>query len=242
MMNVTTTTTTVGDRIRQRRLLLDISQKELAKRAGLAQPTISSLEQNIASNSRALPKIADALKCNALWLQTGEGDPELMLEGTRPAATLERQLYAMESLPMPFEVEILESRGSCGGGTIDQRDVDEIAAHKRAFVLSTDLQEKGVKDHTAIKAAIADGNGMANFLIHGDLVLFDTSDKRLLTNHIYAFEMPTGLAIRRAVIRSNGRVLLTFDNQDKQLYPDEEYSTEEVDALNVIGRFFLLKR
>ena len=241
-MNVTTTTNTVGDRIRLRRKISKISQKQLAERSGLAQPTISSLEQNLASNSRNIASIAHALNVNALWLQTGQGDPEMTMEGTRAAASLERHLYAMESLPMPFEVEILESRGSCGGGTIDQRDVDEIAANKRAFVLSTDLQEKGGKDHPAIKAAIADGNGMANFLVHGDLVLFDTSDKRLLTNQIYAFEMPTGLAIRRAVIRSNGRVLLTFDNPDKQLYPDEELDQDEVTNLNIVGRFFLLKR
>jgi phage repressor protein C with HTH and peptisase S24 domain len=104
------------------------------------------------------------------------------------------------------------------------------------------LEERGVTDHTAIKAAIADGNGMANFLVHGDLVLFDTSDKRLHTNHIYAFQMATGLVIKRVIIRSNGRVILTCDNHDKQLYPDEDYSPDEVPTLEIIGRFFLLKR
>jgi phage repressor protein C with HTH and peptisase S24 domain len=234
-----TTTTTVGDRIKARRTAIGISQRELAIRAGLAQPTISSLEQNIASNSRSLALIAQALGVSALWLQTGEGEPTEAMTGTREAATLERSLYAIENLPMPFEVEILDSRGSCGGGSTDQRDVDEIAATKRAFVLSSDLQEKGVTDHTAIKAAIADGNGMANFLVHGDLVLFDTSNTRLLTNNIYAFETPTGLLIKRVLLRSNGRIVLTSDNPDKQRYPDEDLAPEDV---KVIGRFFLLRR
>jgi phage repressor protein C with HTH and peptisase S24 domain len=136
----------------------------------------------------------------------------------------------------------LESRGSCGGGTIDQRDIAEIATTKKAFVLTTDLEERGVNDPATIKAALVDGNGMANFLVHGDLVLFDTSDKQLHTNQIYAFQMKTGLAIKRAIIRSNGRVILTSDNQDKQLYPDEEYTPDEARELEVIGKFFLLKR
>jgi phage repressor protein C with HTH and peptisase S24 domain len=85
---------------------------------------------------------------------------------------------------------------------------------------------------------------MANFLVHGDLVLFDTrnNSKRLLPNHIYAFSMPTGLIIRRVLVRPDGRVLLTADNHDKQRFPDIEYSAEDATHLHIIGRFFLLKR
>jgi transcriptional regulator with XRE-family HTH domain len=91
---------TVGDRIRQRRLELGLSQRELASE-GVTYAYISRLEANARTPSiKALRKLATKLDVSAHWLETGEQDPaeqhaQLVLEHQhrplpRSAVTLAR--------------------------------------------------------------------------------------------------------------------------------------------------------
>ena len=79
---------TVGDRIRQRRLELGLSQRELASE-GVTYAYISRLEANARTPSiKALRKLATKLDVSAHWLETGEQDPaeqlaQLVLEHQR---------------------------------------------------------------------------------------------------------------------------------------------------------------
>ena len=67
--------TTVGDRIRERRLALGLSQRELACE-GVTYAYISRLEANARQPSvKALRKIAPKLGVSPHWLETGEDDP-----------------------------------------------------------------------------------------------------------------------------------------------------------------------
>jgi len=229
--------TTVGDRIKEKRLALGMSQAELAKRSGLKQPTISSLELNQASNTRAIASIAHALQVNALWLEKGEGDPREMMKGTVKQPALE--VMEFEQMLDSFFIEIVESRGSCGGGDpTKQRDVDDIIRSlspirkDQAFFASAGVEP------TDVKAIVADGDGMANFIVHGDTVLVTTSHcEKLLPGVIYAISTPDGIAIKRVLRRSDGRIILACDNPDKNRYPDEEFSAKEAENLQIFGRF-----
>jgi len=93
---------TIGDRIRQRRLALGLSQRELASE-GVSYAYISRIEANTRRPSvRALRKLAVKLNVSAHWLETGEDDPaqelaRIVLEhrqGTLPrqARTLARSI------------------------------------------------------------------------------------------------------------------------------------------------------
>jgi transcriptional regulator with XRE-family HTH domain len=79
---------TVGDRIRQRRLELGLSQRELASE-GVTYAYISRLEANARTPSiKALRKLATKLDVSVHWLETGEQDPaeqlaQLVLEHQR---------------------------------------------------------------------------------------------------------------------------------------------------------------
>lgn len=64
---------TIGQRIKQTRVAIPLTQKELAKKVGIAQPTLSELENGDSASSAYLPAIAAALGVNALWLQTEKG-------------------------------------------------------------------------------------------------------------------------------------------------------------------------
>ena|SRR5690242_5990259 len=66
---------TIGDRIRQRRLELGLSQRELATE-GVSYAYISRLESNERRASvRALRKIAPKLGVSVHWIETGNPDP-----------------------------------------------------------------------------------------------------------------------------------------------------------------------
>jgi transcriptional regulator with XRE-family HTH domain len=65
----------VGDRIRQRRLELGFSQRELACK-GVTYAYLSRLEANTRTPSvHALRKLADRLDVSVHWLETGQPDP-----------------------------------------------------------------------------------------------------------------------------------------------------------------------
>src|SRR5438270_4933852 len=94
--------TTVGQRIRQRRLELGLSQRELACE-GVTYAYISRLEADGRRASiRALRRLAPGLGVTVHWLETGEPDPAEELarlvikhaEGPLPprAATLARKI------------------------------------------------------------------------------------------------------------------------------------------------------
>lgn len=72
-------TTTVGERIRQRRLELALSQHQLASE-GVSPAYISRLEANARTPSiKALRKLAAKLDVSVHWLETGEQDPAQQL-------------------------------------------------------------------------------------------------------------------------------------------------------------------
>jgi transcriptional regulator with XRE-family HTH domain len=64
---------TFSDRLRYARRLRGITQKALARAGGLSQSAIASYESGQRQSSRALFKLASALKVSPNWLDTGRG-------------------------------------------------------------------------------------------------------------------------------------------------------------------------
>jgi transcriptional regulator with XRE-family HTH domain len=226
---------TLGDRIKVRRKELGISQEQLGKLSGLAQPTISSLERNDASNTRNIASVAHALQVNALWLQTGVGDPKSLLKGE--VVQPDTEVISLEE-SQGIRIRVAESRGSCGGGDPSRRDVEELArAMPPIYKQQTFFTSLGVEP-SDVTCIIADGDGMANYIVHGDTVFFSTSHcERLIPGHIYAINAPTGVQIRRMIQRSDGHVILSFDHPDKVRYPNEDFTPEQAENISIFGRF-----
>lgn len=69
----TTTSTDVGTRIRSKRKELQMNQKALATLLGISQPEMSNIEKGKRplSDTR-VSEIAGALKCDSVWLKSGE--------------------------------------------------------------------------------------------------------------------------------------------------------------------------
>jgi len=89
---------TVGERIRQRRLALGLSQRELASE-GVSYAYISRLEANTRQPSvTALRKLAPKLAVSPHWLETGEDDP---------AEELARLVFEHRGRPLPRRADRL---------------------------------------------------------------------------------------------------------------------------------------
>jgi transcriptional regulator with XRE-family HTH domain len=73
-----------GERLRTARKAAKLSQEQLAAKTGHAcsQANISKLESGVATGSEFTAQLARALRVDAYWLATGEGDPAL--PGTLP--------------------------------------------------------------------------------------------------------------------------------------------------------------
>lgn len=67
----------IGERIKKLRNAADprITQKQLAKKVGISQAALSYLETGESEGTVYLASVAHALGVNALWLETGKGDP-----------------------------------------------------------------------------------------------------------------------------------------------------------------------
>lgn len=218
---------TTGERVKARRLELDLSQTELANKAGLTQPTISGLEKNRSHSSGSLASIARVLGVSALWLETGMGD----MVPSHP----EEPLSVIVGDPDAVMVPLLECKGSCGNGRL-YGDVDYSPITISARLLRSFYGRAASENLIAL---YADGDSMASYIMHGDIIVFDTGIADFQESGIYLLDTPDGLRVKRVSRRADGRVVLRSDSPDKTRFPDEEYSAEEAPLLTVKAKFVL---
>jgi hypothetical protein len=130
------------------------------------------------------------------------------------------------------EIPFSDARGSCGGGAINWD------AEQRAPL----IKEAGWFDRYKVKpenamAVWADGDSMAEFIVDGDIVIFDTSKTRPRSGLIYLIDHPDGLKIKRLRRSINGGWVLESANPDKNRYPDEVIAPDHEDLLRIHGEF-----
>lgn len=216
--------TTTGERVKMRRLELELSQTELGTLAGLTQPTISALEKNRSHTSGSLASIARALRVSALWLETGLG--EMTPPRTDNGSTEE---------PETIMVPLLDCKGSCGNGRM-YGDIDYSPIQISRRILGRYYRGGGM---SKLIALYADGDSMASYIMHGDIILFDMNVADFQDSGIYLLDTPDGLRVKRVSRRADGRIILRSDSTDKVRYPDEEYSAEQAPSLVVKGKFVM---
>jgi phage repressor protein C with HTH and peptisase S24 domain len=222
----------LGGRVYQRRTELNMSQKELSRRAGLTQPTISALEKGKSTRSGSIAQLAAALNVVPLWLETGLGEKELRTSDYRRVLDDGSDTEVME-----FEIAILPSAGSCGGAS-GQANLDDLRAKIGPLIKDQRFFDRLGAKPEDVFAIIGDGDGMSGFIKHGDTVVFSKAGcDKLITGQIYAFDTVDGPRIKRVHRRADGQVILTNDNPDKNRYPDEAYTADEADALTCLGAY-----
>jgi transcriptional regulator with XRE-family HTH domain len=69
---------TLGNRLKEARKDARLTQKELASKVGMTQPTLSDLESGNSKGTTNILKIAAVLKVDPVWLDTGRGRKEVV--------------------------------------------------------------------------------------------------------------------------------------------------------------------
>ncbi|MDE1492886.1 helix-turn-helix domain-containing protein [Xenorhabdus bovienii] len=75
----------ISERVRNRRIELNLTQVELAALSGVKQQSIQQLENGMTKRPRFLLELSKALKCSSEWLQYGIGDPSTKEQSTIPS-------------------------------------------------------------------------------------------------------------------------------------------------------------
>ena len=89
----------IGKRVRARRNAMNLTQAQLAARAGITQGAVGNFETGARQNPRALLALARALAVSPQWLESGRGSPDDPSPPPAPSAA--------EDHPVAYAVEVL---------------------------------------------------------------------------------------------------------------------------------------
>jgi len=208
------------------------NQAEIARLTGVKPPSVHAWFSGATKSlGKALLPLAAYLGVSPEWLNTGRGPkhPGGNASHTRMAVREHGPDLAYES---GSEIELLDARGSCGGGSIawdmERREplIREAGWFRRYNVRPED-----------VFAVFADGDSMADFIVDGDIVIFNRRRIEPRSGSIFLVEHPDGLKIKRLRREIDGSWILESTNPDKRRHPDERVTAEQADLLRIRGEF-----
>lgn len=146
----------------------------------------------------------------------------------RPAAFAITEAGPDDALP----ITMMDARGSCGGGGIHWD-----AEHRQPLMKEPSwFARYRIRPKDAI-AVWADGESMADFIVDGDIVIFDKSRTEPRTGQIFLIDHPDGLRIKRLRRDIDGSWVLESSNPDKRRFPDERIAQDQAALLRIVGEF-----
>lgn len=226
---------TLATRLAWAREQKKLSQAQLAKKSGVSQSTIGNLEAGTRLTARNITVIATALEVNPIWLAEGKGDPfagTILAEKQSRIKSAYTLVSAENTESQSGKIEYWDVKGSCGGGFLNYEQMPKGHLIKEASFFN----KYGLKPENAF-AIYADGDSMAEFIVDGDIVIFDKSKTEPKSGEIFAIEHPDGLRIKVLRRSIDGTWTLESKNPDKRKYPDEVIPPGSHDLLKIHGQF-----
>ncbi|MES2073967.1 MAG: S24 family peptidase [Pseudomonadota bacterium] len=213
------------------------SQSALARASGVPQPTINRILKSVGTKgpeTETLRKLASACNVSFEWLHEGIGNMQRSDSGGNANVNQPHMRINAGSNgdAGAGAIRFMHASGSCGGGFNNYEDLEKepLIKEERWFA------RFNVKRNDVI-AIYAYGDSMADFIIDGDIVIFDVTKTEITSGQIYAIDSPDGLRIKRVHRRADGSLVLTSDNPNKNRYPDEMYTPEQSAQLAIKGKF-----
>jgi hypothetical protein len=143
------------------------------------------------------------------------------------------ELVSEEDATVPTgKIEYWSAKGSCGGGFLNY---DALPKGHLVKEMSF-FQKRGVKP-SDLFAIYADGNSMADFIVDGDIVIFDKTKTQPISGEIFLIEHPDGLRIKQLRREIGGSWVLESRNADKRAFPDERIDPTQGHLLKILGQF-----
>ncbi|KAF7958233.1 hypothetical protein AWV80_01295 [Cupriavidus sp. UYMU48A] len=132
-----------------------------------------------------------------------------------------------------MRIPYYEAKASCGNGTINFHGEPKGSLIKEASFFT----KYGVPAQH-IAAIFAEGNSNANFIVDGDIALFDTRQREPRSGKLFLIDHPDGLRIKQLRRLVDGSWIMESLNPDKVQYPDETVLPSQAEHLRIMGEFF----
>lgn len=217
----------LGNKIKTRRQELGLDQVQLAKRAGISQPTLANLESGKNKRSKFLPEIAQALGMSLAELMQDE-PANLPLNYT---PVIEHDPDNKEFAEIR-KVKLRLSAGITGFDAIpDIEDGRPITFRKEWLI------KKGYAAEKLIAIGVK-GESMEPTMSAGDTVVINIADTVPKDGKTYAVNLD-GEAVIKRMSRRFGRWFLVSDNPDQARFHPHECTQGNC---IVIGRVVMLQR
>ena len=190
----------------------------VARRADMYLSTLHRYRAGRELPSSALVSLSRATGVRLEWLATGEGP----MQGENPVVTAPKPPPGYVFLPL---VEARAAAGSHGGLSSD--NIVDFIAFSEGYVRQT-LH----RNPQNLALLTASGDSMDPTIRDGDLLLVDTSARRIEGSRIYVLAIGGALMVKRIQLRLDGSVVVKSDNA---VYESEVVPADQTSALKVIG-------
>lgn len=205
---------TLGDRIKQTRERIGMSQAALAEAAGMRQQSLSALESGKTLSTTKLVSLAEALKVSASWLARGDDNgpaDRLAAQGDDPVTTSSR---VVENERMEHSLdEWLATQGVAAG---------------KLYVW--------VNRGAAMEPTLHDGDSVAVDYEDGQIVGGEIIDGGVYMIGREVAPTKTIMRFRRLRETAAGDLVIISDNPDKGRFPDETVPADRRSELIILGR------
>ena len=246
-----------GDRLRLARSNAGLTQKQLAKKAGISQSRLSEVENGDGRGSSYTPALAEALAVPAIWLASGKGEPpkwlardsdhenaaDVSLSAYSYGVTTQSQSVSTDvdlvainrdgQVTAVLEVKVFDARASMGLG-VPRPETDTVVDHMRLTQqwVKTHLPSISSPDNLAVLSAY--GDSMSPTFADGDILMVDRGITEIRLDAVYVLSLRGELYIKRIQRRiTDGAVIIKSDNP---LYDPVVVENGERDGLEVLGR------
>jgi phage repressor protein C with HTH and peptisase S24 domain len=191
----------------------------VARRADMYLGTLNRYRAGRELPSSALVSLARATGVRLEWLATGEGP----MQGENPVVTAPKPPPGYVFLPL---VEARAAAGNHGGLSSD--NIVDFIAFSEGYVRQT-LH----RNPQNLALLTASGDSMDPTIRDGDLLLVDTSARRIEGSRIYVLAIGGALMVKRIQLRLDGSVVVKSDNT---IYESEVVPADQTSGLNILGQ------
>lgn len=216
----------LGTRLKAARKAAGWTQQELHKQSGVSQTTLSKLERGEQKSSTDTALLASALGVSAIWLSDGIGDMRNSYKsGNVNGSTQSKEEFVLYQYADP-RCNASPYKGASGKSELPT-----------VTVAASTLHRLSLSPMDCIAFVQGDASG-GTTVATGDqgIIRADERDPRQHNGRLFAIADGESVFVRRIATRATGGYLITCDNPDKSLFPDEILTATEASTLNIIGR------
>lgn len=226
---------TLGQRVKEAREAVPMTQEALARAVGVSQGLIGQIESGKNQGSKHIAALARALNVSADWLETGTGErsrgtyipPETVIHG-RPITTYN----SLEELPPESTVMIahVDVALSAGNGR-ETWHIEE----KEPLPFQADYIKRLKASPKNLVAVKVRGDSMEPRLFDDDTVVVDKADQRIpASGGVFALVYAGEMLVKSLFRMPDGSLRVVSDNKEK--HDPFVVPVEQLEHINIIGR------